>query len=188
LRRLHHSRACITTQVDFTSFKAGPIQDGVFEAPALCADSKRAAATRQPDAATRHAAQALSASAALMPWGRVNALSSSSGASSGAAGAAAELQQLQRLAVRADNARFVSDWNAAAAASSGNSGSSGGFKLALNRFADTLPEEFALLAAAKRSSPASELVKQVRRRGGGLTAGHSTDIVVGAAMQPSPEA
>jgi hypothetical protein len=79
-----------------------------------------------------------------------------------AAQAAAAGQQLQRMAVRASNQRLVAAWNAANGASADT-----GFRLSLNRFADWLPEEYAALMTAKRSSSRSEAVK-VRVRGGGL--------------------
>jgi hypothetical protein len=62
------------------------------------------------------------------------------------------------MAVRASNTRVVEAWNAAAAAG-GGSGDGPGFKLAVNRFADWLPEEYAALMTAKRSSSRSEAIK-----------------------------
>jgi hypothetical protein len=67
--------------------------------------------------------------------------------------AAAAGQQLQRMAVRASNQRLVAAWNAA-------NGADSGFRLAVNRFADWLPQEYAALMTAKRSSSSrSEAVK-----------------------------
>lgn len=64
------------------------------------------------------------------------------------------------MAVRAANQRLVEAWNSAAASSSSSNGAAGrGFRLALNRFADWLPEEYAGLMTAKRSSSRSEAVK-----------------------------
>jgi hypothetical protein len=70
------------------------------------------------------------------------------------------------MAVRASNQRLVAAWNAANGAGSGP-----GFRLALNRFADWLPEEYGALMTAKRSSSRSEAVK-VRSWGGGGGAEH----------------
>jgi hypothetical protein len=64
------------------------------------------------------------------------------------------------MAVRASNQRLVSAWNAANGDSAGS-----GFRLALNRFADWLPEEYAALMTAKRSSSRSEAVKVRPARG-----------------------
>lgn len=132
--------------VDFTSFKPGPIDPAVFEAPSLCDKHHK---HHQQGQQQQHllTAQAVSAGSAVMPWAR---LSSSSSAVQQEQ--QQNEQQLKRLAAVAANAEYVANWNQA---------SNAGFKLSLNRFADWLPEEYEMLRG-RRSSSRSEQVKQVR--------------------------
>lgn len=144
--------------VDFTFFKAGPIDAAVFDRPALC--KKKPHTPAALDTPTKEqqqllTAQAMSAGSAVMPWARITNsahIDSSSNADTG------ELQQqqmlqLRRLGVRYQNQGFVEAWNQA---------SNAGFKLSLNRFASWLPEEYGLMTGL-RSSSKSKQVKEVSR-------------------------
>lgn len=61
-------------------------------------------------------------------------------------------QQVKRLAARAANQQFVGAWNA-------QNSNQLGYKLAVNRFVDWLPEEYSSLMTAKRSTARSEQIK-----------------------------
>lgn len=136
--------------VDFTSFKPGPIDAAVFEAPALCHKKHHKPTQDMQEEQQLLGAQAMSAGAAVMPWARA-VRDSNGNADAATAESPQQLQQLKRLAALARNAEYVRSWNEA---------SNAGFKLSLNRFADWLPEEYSLLRG-KRSSSRSEQVKQV---------------------------
>jgi hypothetical protein len=149
--------------VDFTSFKAGPIDPAVFDRPALC--KKKHHEPTASDTPTQQqqqqllTAQAMSAGSAVMPWARVTAGaradSSNSNADAGK-GQQQRMLQLRRLGVLYQNQGFVEAWNQA---------SNAGFKLSLNRFASWLPEEYGLMTGL-RSSSKSKQVKEVRRARG----------------------
>jgi hypothetical protein len=161
--------------VDFSSFKPLSNDESVFDVPQLCGDAGKKASAASGSSAGgseqggRAAAQAVSAGSAVMPWAHIAGAGGS--ASSNAAGARPGsthhgVQALRRLKALAANAEFVRAWNARVQGAPGgtNGGAPAGrkgapgFKLALNRFADALPEEVALLTA-KRSSAHSEQVK-----------------------------
>ncbi|WIA34990.1 hypothetical protein OEZ86_013270 [Tetradesmus obliquus] len=152
--------------VDFTRFEAGPIAnaDAVFAVPQQCKDASRQQQQQQQQQGAGGrggaAGAGLLGTLAAMPWAHLPGRASPGLASTAQAAAAA--QQLRRMAVRAANQRLVEAWNSAAASSSSSNGAAGrGFRLALNRFADWLPEEYAGLMTAKRSSSRSEAVKSL---------------------------
>eukprot|EP00775_Hariotina_reticulata_P008341 gene8341-8525_t len=156
--------------LDFDEFKSGPINDDVFAVPSMCKGKQQEAEHQQEQdhREQKVLAQGLS-SAALMPW--AHAIGSKPTPTG-------NLLQLQRLAALANNRQFVEAWNTqAAAVALSNSAEALGFKLAINRFADWLPEEYSSIATAKRSSLRSEVIKSTMSLGvieapAGLTKKH----------------
>lgn len=142
--------------VDFTSFKAGPIDPAVFDRPTLCKKKHHTpAATPAKEQQQLLTAQAMSAGCAVIPWARITngaRIDSSSNAGAGE-GQQQRMLQLRRLGVLYQNQGFVEAWNQA---------SNAGFKLSLNRFASWLPEEYALMTGL-RSSSKSKQVNEVSR-------------------------
>lgn len=140
--------------VDFSTFKPGPIPDDVFTVPSMCKDDKQPSSsdTGYSDlkpVSVKGATAGVLASVAAMPWahlpGRTD-LSSSSDLQQSLQ------QQVKRLAARAANQQFVGAWNA-------QNSNQLGYKLAVNRFVDWLPEEYSSLMTAKRSTARSEQIK-----------------------------
>lgn len=104
------------------SWRPGKPSDKAFEAPNICEDAKRRStvssqANKAGGAATEAQAARVMQAAALMPWG---CMGSAEGVLLG--GSKHDALLLRRLAARAEGARFVTSWDAAAA----------GFGVALN--------------------------------------------------------